>query len=157
MGSGKSTVGQQLAVRLDYSFIDLDEQIEKMTGMTITSIFSSKGENAFRVLERQALDRIGQMTSVVVATGGGTPCFSDNMDFMNRSGKTVYLKMAVKKLIERLQHEKQHRPLIAGKNDEELEKYVRNKLEEREIYYRKAHIIIAEDPLNLDRLLNLLG
>lgn len=157
MGSGKSTVGQQLAAKLDYSFVDLDEQIEKMTGMTITSIFSSKGENAFRVLERQALDRIGQRTSLVVATGGGTPCFSDNMDFMNRSGKTVYLKMTVKKLIERLQHEKQHRPLIAGKNDEELEKYVRNKLEEREIYYRKAQIIIAGDPLNLDRLLSLLG
>jgi len=153
MGSGKSTAGKKLAVRLGYQFIDLDEYIEKMSGMTVSSIFSSKGEHAFRKLEKEALDQIDRLTGVVIATGGGTPCFSDNMDFMNKSGETVYLKMPVKKLIERLQHEKEHRPLICGKSDEELDQYVRDKLKEREVYYRKAQIMIDGDPLNLEALL----
>ncbi len=153
MGSGKSTVGKQLAVRLGYTFIDLDEYIEQMTGMTISSIFSSKGENAFRKLEREALNRIDKISRVVVATGGGAPCFSDNMDRMNRSGITVYLKMPAKKLVERLRHEREQRPLISGKSVEQLDRYVRDKLEERESYYRQAQIIITDDPLNMDRLL----
>ena len=153
MGSGKSTAGRKLADKLGYCFIDLDEYIGKMTGMTVSSIFSSKGEKAFRELEREALLQIDQLTDVVIATGGGTPCFSDNMDFMNRSGKTAYLKMSVERLVERLQHEKEQRPLIRGKKNKELDTYVRKKLDEREIYYRKAQIIIAGDTLNLDRLL----
>ncbi len=153
MGSGKSTAGKKLAVRLGYQFIDLDEYIEKMAGMTVSAIFSSKGEHAFRKLEREALNRIDRSEKVVIATGGGTPCFSDNMDFMNKSGKTVYLKMPVQELIDRLQHEKEDRPLICGKNEEELQRYVRDKLEEREAYYRKAQIIIDGDALDLNRLL----
>jgi shikimate kinase len=153
MGSGKSTVGKKLADLLDYQFIDLDEYIGKMAGMTVSSIFSSKGEKAFRELEREALVQIDRLAEAVIATGGGAPCFSDNMEFMNQSGKTIYLRMPVITLVERLQHEKEDRPLIRGKNDEELDRYVRNKLEEREAYYRKAQIIIDGDPLDLDRLL----
>jgi len=156
MGSGKSTAGKKLAVRLGYQFIDLDEYIEKMTGLTVSSVFSAQGENAFRKMEREALNRIKKLKNVVVATGGGAPCFSDNMDFMNQSGKTIYLKMPVERLVERLQPEKKKRPLICGKRDEDLEPYIREKLKERETYYEKAQIITAGDPLDLDRLITLI-
>jgi shikimate kinase len=153
MGSGKSTAGKKLADLLDYQFIDLDEYIEKMTGMTLSSIFSLKGEQAFREMEREALVRIDRLTKVVVATGGGTPCFSDNMEFMKKSGRTVYLKLSVECLINRLQHEKNSRPLISGKTDTVLDRYIRDKLEEREAYYQKAHITLEGDTLDLNRLL----
>lgn len=154
MGSGKSTAGKQLAVRLGYQFIDLDEYIERMTGLTVSSIFLTQGENAFRRMERDALDQIEKLQNVVVATGGGAPCFSDNMDFMNKSGKTVYLKISVERLVERLQPEKEKRPLISGKRDEELEPYIRETLKEREAYYRKANIVVTGDPPDIDRLLS---
>lgn len=156
MGSGKSTTGKWLAERLDHEYVDLDNYVEKMTGLSVSSIFSSKGEKTFRELERKALiEHIGK-SGVVISTGGGTPCFSDNMDLMNRSGETVYLKMSVKNLFKRLVNEKDHRPLIRGKNESELKRYIKDKLKEREIFYLKAHFAIKGDSLDLEDLLTLL-
>ena len=156
MGSGKSTAGKQLAEKLGYRFLDLDEYIEKETNTTISSIFRSQGEHAFRKLESRSLIDLCQFEDCVIATGGGTPCYSENMNLMNRSGKTVYLEVTVKNLVKRLQDKKEHRPLIAGKTSEELMKYISDKLDEREIYYRKAQFIVKGDPLDNDNLLSLL-
>lgn len=156
MGSGKSTAGKHLAARLGYKFIDLDVYIEEKTNTTISSIFRSQGEPAFRNLESKALLDLCQLDDYVIATGGGTPCHSENINLMNRSGKTVYLEVSVENLVNRLQDKKVHRPLIAGKTSEELKKYISNKLGEREIYYRKAQFMIEGDPLDYDKLLSLL-
>jgi shikimate kinase len=153
MGSGKSTAGKWLAEKLGYEFVDLDESVEKITNMTISSIFSSKGELAFRELERKALAKLARSSGIVIATGGGTPCFSDNMNVMNNSGKTVYLKLSAENLFKRLVAEKDHRPLISGKSEGELKRYICDKLEEREVYYRKAEFVIDSDPLDMEKLL----
>lgn len=153
MGSGKSTAGKWLAGRLGYEFVDLDESVEKIANMTISSIFSLKGEQAFRELERKALVELDRSSRIVIATGGGTPCFSDNMELMNRSGKTIYLKVSVENLVKRLLDEKDHRPLICGKSIDELKRYISDKLEEREVYYKKTQYMIDSDPLDIDKLL----
>ena len=153
MGSGKSTAGKHLAERLGHRFIDLDEYIEGKTNTTISSIFRSQGEPAFRNLESKALIDVCQMTDCVIATGGGTPCSSENMNLMNKAGTTVYLEVSVENLVNRLQDKKVHRPLIAGKTSEELKKYIRDKLSEREIYYRKAKYIVEGHLLDYDKLL----
>ena len=94
MGSGKSTVGKRLAANLKWSFIDLDERIETETGMKISSIFSEKGELHFRHIESKVLRDLKNEENTIISTGGGTPCFNENMDFMTRTGLTVYLKMS---------------------------------------------------------------
>lgn len=138
MGCGKSTVGRMLAPALNWHFIDMDSYIEKKEGRTIADIFASEGEIFFRQLENQALQNIASMEDVVVATGGGAPCFLNNMQLMNDSGLTIYLKVAPEELFQRVRMGKTERPLLAGKSDDELLTYIREKLEEREPWYQQA-------------------
>jgi len=156
MGSGKSTTGKWLAERLDHEYIDLDDYVEKMTGLSVSTIFSSQGEKVFRELEKKALIEVTRKSRIVIATGGGIPSFSDNMDLMNRSGKTVYIKVSLENLFKRLVKEKDHRPLIRGKSESELKRYIKDKLEEREIFYRKAQFVIKGDLLDQEDLVTLL-
>jgi len=157
MGSGKSTTGKWLAERLDHEYIDLDDYVEKMTGLSVSTIFSSQGEKVFRELEKKALIEVTRKSRIVIATGGGIPSFSDNMDLMNRSGKTVYIKVSLENLFKRLVKEKDHRPLIRGKSESELKRYIKDKLEEREIFYRKAQFVIKGDLLDQEDLVTLLN
>jgi len=138
MGCGKSTVGRMLAPALKWRFIDLDKYIEDKEGRTIPEIFAAEGESFFRQLENEALQDIVSMEDVVVATGGGAPCFLNNMQLMNESGLTVYLKVAPEELFLRLGPGKTERPLLAGKSDEELIAFIREKLGEREPWYLQA-------------------
>jgi shikimate kinase len=148
MGSGKSTLGRVLARMLDYSFIDLDHYIEQQERTTIPEIFAQKGEEAFRELERLAIHETANKGQTVVATGGGAPCFFDNMAFMNQHGITVYLHITPENLTRRLASAKTHRPLLADKTDAELYAFIQNKLAERKPYYQKAAIVADTDTLS---------
>lgn len=141
MGSGKSYIGHQLGTKLNLNFQDLDNLIVSKTNRTITELFAQYGENHFRDLEKKVLFETQTFERSIIATGGGTPCFFDNMDWMKANGMTIYLDTAVPVLIERLRKDMQTRPLIASKSTEELEKFIENKLEERRIFYEKAHIV----------------
>ncbi|MBS0010436.1 MAG: shikimate kinase [Bacteroidales bacterium] len=142
MGSGKSTFGRRLAARGEWYFMDLDLVIEKSEDRTIAEIFDQSGEEYFREVETTMLRNIAREENVVLACGGGTPCYNDNMEYMNREGITVYLKYDHAILAHRLVNAKKVRPLVRGMGEEELLEYVRTKLAEREEWYMKAQLII---------------
>lgn len=144
MGSGKTTLGHAVAAASGARFIDLDDYIEADAGTSISSIFATKGEPEFRRMESlalhslidQALSHTGQPT--IVACGGGTPCQPGNMDLMNRSGITVWLDVAIPRLIERLTAERSRRPLVASLSDQELPLFITRALADREPFYSQA-------------------
>ncbi|HYN44977.1 MAG TPA: shikimate kinase [Candidatus Limnocylindrales bacterium] len=144
--SGKSTVGKLLAGFLGLTFVDLDDVIVAEEGMEISEIFSSKGEPYFRELERDSLhDHINKEEGFVMATGGGTPCFFDNMNKMNLSGTTIFLKVDVDQLFTKLSKKGiQKRPLLKDKTLEELHAELKNKFEERRVYYEQAKIVLDQ-------------
>ena len=157
MGSGKSTVGRQLATQLQYHFIDLDTLIEQQEKVTIAQLFASQGESYFREQEALHLRSLDKHERVVVATGGGCPCYHDNMDWMNQHGVTVYLEASVKLLTDRLKKEKDNRPLLQGKSPEALADFIQQKLSERIAYYQAAQISISAASLNGRKLALALG
>jgi shikimate kinase len=142
MGSGKSTAGRNLASHLGWSFIDLDDKIEYRAGQTIKDIFSDRGEEFFRKLEMEVLKESGNQENTVISTGGGTPCFGDNMDFMNHTGLTVYLKLTPLQLKSRLADTKEERPLLKDLDDASLISFIEDKLSFREKWYSMADLIV---------------
>ena len=147
MGSGKTYWGKRLAEKLGCLFVDLDETIETNERKTIAEIFAVAGENGFRILERDCLRRLAAMPPAVVATGGGTPCFFDNMDWMNAHGTTVFLKTPVPVLAARLRADPGVRPLLANVPDDQLENHIAHLLEQRAPYYLMAKAIAESDDL----------
>jgi shikimate kinase len=141
MGSGKTTVGKRLAESLSLAFVDLDACIEQKYGKTVSALFAEKGEDGFREIERQSLREAAEIDDAVISTGGGTPCFFDNMEVMNRAGVTIYLKTHPEDIALHLRGSKTVRPLIAGKTEEELVPFITEHLALRESYYEKAHIV----------------
>lgn len=156
MGSGKTTAGRKLASRLGWSFIDLDERIERDNGMSVAGLFAERGEEWFRTAESEALRRLGNSRNTVISTGGGTPCFFGNMEFMLKNGLTVYLKMTPEKLSGRLSRSTAGRPLLKDLGKKELPAYIREKLAERELWYSKAEIIAEIEGGNISALLPLI-
>ena len=141
MGSGKTTVGRLLAKKMNYSFVDIDCFIENRYHKTINKIFEEKGEAGFREIEHKVLMEIINYENVVVSSGGGLPCFFDNMDLMNQNGITIYLREDNDDLIKRLNFNKDNRPLIKGKNQKELQDFIETKLREREPFYNRAKLV----------------
>lgn len=141
MGSGKTTLGRKLAARLNYEFMDLDHIFEAREGMTIAQYFAAHGEYAFRALESKLLKEASYPENAVVSTGGGLPCFFDNIQWMNAHGKTVYIKLAPKTLADRLKSERTVRPVLQGKQGEDLVAFIEQKLAEREKFYNQAGVI----------------
>jgi shikimate kinase len=141
MGCGKTTWSRKLAAKLGYEFIDLDHVLEEQAGMSIAEYFSSFGEESFRELESAVLKQTKYPENAVVSTGGGLPCFFDNMDWMNANGKTVYIKLSPKTLADRLENGKAKRPLLRDKHGDELIAFITDKLAEREGFYLKAALI----------------
>ena len=137
MGSGKTTFGKELAAKLNYQFLDTDKELEVLVGMSVNEIFKKKGETYFRRLERQLIEKIA-VQKTVIATGGGMPCFFDNMDYLNRIGVTVYLRYSAEQLFERLKEDGGSRPLLNNKSSDELFDYIESLLNEREKFYLKA-------------------
>jgi shikimate kinase len=152
MGSGKSSAGKTLATQLKYEFIDLDKFIEQEYKMTIPEIFSSKGEKEFRAMEHNSLKKVIEKENVVVACGGGTPCYYNNMELMNNCGATVYLKMSTDSLVNRLMNAKEKRPLILNKDEKQLREFVNRQLEKREDTYHQAQYIVKAKDLNVEEL-----
>ncbi len=157
MGSGKTTLGRKLASRLNYDFIDLDHALEEQAGMTIAEYFSSFGETAFRVAESEILKQTAYPENVIISTGGGAPCFFDNMDWMNANGTTLYIKLSPKTLADRLEHGKEARPILRDKHGDELVAFIAEKLTEREPFYTRAKVIIEGLGLTADKAAQVLG
>jgi shikimate kinase len=159
MGSGKTTIGKLLAHKMGYSFVDMDAHIEEKYFKTISQMFAEKGEDEFRQLEQKSLHEVAEFENVIIATGGGAPCFFDNMEFMNERGLTIYLKLTANELAERLELiGTSKRPLLAGKNSVELREFIAEGLAKREPYYEKAcHSLsgtIEETVIKIYKLIN---
>lgn len=152
MGSGKSTVGRKLAKLLNFEFLDLDERIEKEIGMPISRFFENEGEDTFRRVENQVLKQTNTLQNCVIATGGGCPCFHNNMHWINENGISVFIDLSAKALFSRLKHAKEERPLIQNLNEDELLKSIEMRLEERIPIYKQAHISVAGINLDVDDL-----
>ena len=138
MGCGKTTLGEELARQMQLRFIGLDEYIECKQSTTIVEIFNEMGENRFRELETEAVRDVAAMQDVIIGCGGGTPCFFDNIDYMNQQAPVVYLKAKPEVLYKHLAMSKNDRPLLRGKSQEELITFIREQLEKREPFYTKA-------------------
>lgn len=149
MGCGKSTIGRKVAEILGISFVDLDKYIEERYFKSVPAIFAEEGEKRFREKERISLLEVSQFENVVVGTGGGAPCFFDNMEVMNNNGVTVYIAPDTEVLVTRLLKSKTERPLIVGKSFEELISFINTALLKRAPFYEKAMIIIRGEN-NLD-------
>ncbi|MFA6946485.1 MAG: shikimate kinase [Pedobacter sp.] len=152
MGSGKTTIGKKLANYLKYDFIDLDKVIESRAGMSIVNYFELHGEGAFRELERDILQKTEFPENAIIATGGGAPCFGDNMEWMNKNGLVAYLSLSPKALASRLEHSKTDRPLIRHLKGDELIDFIRKKLQEREEFYNQAKYVVSASDLTAERL-----
>jgi shikimate kinase len=149
MGSGKTTIGKLLAKTAGLQFVDLDLFIENRHRKSVGQLFTKKGEMGFREIERHALEEIAGFENIVISTGGGAPCFFNNMELMNRLGLTVYLKVSKSELVSRLSHVKHNRPLIKDKSDDELKIFVSESLKKREPFYNQAKLVFnAEQHLN---------
>jgi shikimate kinase len=138
MGAGKTTVGKALAKELGLPFYDLDWYIESRRRKTIAQLFAEVGEEGFRKIEHNMLHEVAEFEDVIVSCGGGTPCFFDNIDYMNQQGQVVYLKATPEVLMEHLLMSKNDRPLLRGKSPDELRAFIGEQLRLREPFYTKA-------------------
>ena len=142
MGCGKTTAGKKLAAALGWQYADLDKLIEEETGKKIPEIFEDSGETGFRETETRVLRGLQPDSDMVVSTGGGTPCFNQNMEFMLKTGLTIYLQLSPVVLKSRLENSSTVRPLIKDIKNEDLEAYIAVKLSEREEWYNRADLIV---------------
>jgi shikimate kinase len=153
MGSGKTTIAKKISKSLNLKFLDTDKEIEKKTRSSINDIFNKKGELFFRQEEKKIVNEIINLENTVISTGGGLPCFNKNIDILNKSGCTIYLKCDKELLYNRLLVDKKNRPLIKGFNHKELKKYINNLLIKREKIYNKSKYTIVCNDLKTNELL----
>ena len=156
MGCGKSTLGRKLATILNLSFIDLDTFLEEKYFRIIPQIFAEEGEAGFREKEQTVLHEVSVFNDVIVATGGGAPCFFDNMEVMNNTGFCIFLDVDTDTLVNRLIHAKTERPIINGKSPEELYHFIEDMMLKRRPYYEKARYIIKGSEIKHEQVLELL-
>ncbi|MBR1448901.1 MAG: shikimate kinase [Prevotella sp.] len=138
MGAGKTTVGKALSKELGIPFYDLDWYIESRRRKTVAQLFAEQGEEAFRKIEYNMLHEVAEFEDVIISCGGGTPCFFDNIDYMNQQGQVIYLKATPEVLYRHLLMGKTERPLLKGKTPDELIAFIHEQLERREPFYSKA-------------------
>lgn len=153
MGSGKSFWGRKLSTTMKVPFFDLDDEIVQREQKPITEIFSEKGEEYFRRLEKDILEDLTETNEdMILSCGGGTPCFFGNIDYMKGRGKVVWLNTSTNVLVERLLKEKNHRPLLRDIPDEDMKAFIVRKLHDRKLYYEQAHLILKEETLSSEQL-----
>ena len=154
MGSGKTHWGRLLSQKLSFPFFDLDSQVEEQAGKSIAEIFAAEGEEQFRLVEKDALHSITEShESFVMACGGGSPCYFNNIEYMHQTGTTVWINTPLEVLFERLVKEKDKRPLIKDLSDDQLENFIRKKFADRKIYYEQADVKMDEDPVEIEKLI----
>ena len=154
MGCGKTHWGKLLSEKLKVPFFDLDAMIEEREGKPIAEIFSEMGEEYFRMLEKDVLYLVTEShQTFIMACGGGTPCFFNNIDYMKRRGTTIWIHCSTDCLYERLRKEKAARPLIQSIPDEELRSYIIKKYSDRKIFYQQASVILPDEEVTLDKLI----
>jgi shikimate kinase len=157
MGSGKTHWGRHLSTKLGIPFYDLDTVIVENEGSSVADIFTIKGEEYFRYQEKLKLEEIAERhESFILSCGGGTPCFFNNIEFMKKNGKVIWLNTSVEALKQRLLKEKMSRPLISEVDDEDLRRYIIRKLSERRMYYQQADLTVSEETTTLEELIVLL-
>jgi shikimate kinase len=155
MGCGKTHWGKEISRKMKIPFFDLDAKIEESEGKTIEEIFEEKGEEYFRHLEKEVLYLISEShDTFVMATGGGTPCFFNNVDYLKKHGTVIWINCSVDCLYKRLVIEKERRPLISKIPIEQLRTYIVKKFSNRKIFYQQANIILNEDDINVDQVLD---
>ena len=157
MASGKTTLGKKLANKLNIPFIDVDAKIEELEGCSISEIFRHKGEKGFRLLETDFLKTYCFPESFVLSTGGGMPCFNDNMKTLNALGITFYLKRPVKELVNRLVSAKEKRPLVEGKTIEELEAFITDTLIIRSPFYESSMFVLNRENQTVEEIIDCLN
>lgn len=157
MGSGKSTVGKLLSEHLNLDFIDFDRELEEEQGKTIEEMFDLYGEDQFRKLEHEQLKKLLSKENTVISLGGGTPCFYNNMELINKNGTSVYLEQDADTLAKRLLKIKNKRPLIRDLAEIELKYFIETNLEQRLPYYSKAHHTVPAKDLSPERLSQIIG
>lgn len=153
MGSGKSTWGKLTAEKMGIPFLDLDDMVEKRVNMKINDIFGRKGESYFRKIEAVCLRELHELEHFILACGGGTPCYYDNMSMMNSLGVTVWMNTPVQVMATRLLEEAEHRPLVRGLSPDQLQEFIDDKLEERLQYYSQAQLVIDPTETTPDDLI----
>jgi shikimate kinase len=148
MASGKTRMGQELSALTGYQFLDTDELFEERYRISIFDFFERYNENSFRKIEKELLTETLNYRDAIISTGGGTPCFFDNMDFIKRNGISFYLKMDSDSLVSRLSVVRKRRPLLINKTKAELESYIRTQLTERELFYCQADYTVDAEKIN---------
>ena len=148
MGAGKTTLGKSLARRMNLNYIDTDHFIENRYRKRVSDIFAAEGEERFRELEHRVLLEISEFEDVVISTGGGLPCFHDNMAIMNNSGVTVYLDVPVEELAERLEVSKNVRPVLKKRSGSELVDFIKDNLTARLLFYEQSQIRLFAGKMN---------
>ncbi len=157
MGSGKTHWGRLLSKKLGLTFYDLDTVIVEQEKKSVADIFAEKGEEYFRVREKEALERIAEeKDGFILSCGGGTPCFFNNIEYMTKIGKVIWLNTSIDVLTERLLRERKSRPLIREVDESDLGRYIIRKLSERRMYYQQADVTVNEESITLDELIVLL-
>lgn len=157
MGAGKTTFGKKIAQQLGYAFIDTDAMVSALEGKSVKEVFEANGEAYFRKREQECLHRLQKRERLVIATGGGVPCFYDNMEWMNANGHTVYLYMPANTLYERLKNEKEARPLISEYTAEELYEFINQSLKDRAPYYLKSRTVFEASNPDVSMLIEVLN
>lgn len=148
MGSGKTTVGKALSKETGMMFYDLDWYIESRMHKSVSQIFAEKGEEGFRKIEYNMLHEVAEFEDVIISCGGGTPCFFDNIDYLNQQGEVVYLKASPETLYKHLLMAKIERPLLKDKSADELIAYITEHLKQREPFYEKARHMLDVNVLD---------
>lgn len=152
MGCGKTTLGPRLARLLNYDWLDLDQYIELKYHISIPGIFEKYGEKNFRSIEKKALHDTFDLKNTVISTGGGTPCFFDNIKLMKQNGVVVYIKLSAGMLSDRLFSSKKPRPLLRTISNEDLKITIEEQLQQRNPFYEKAHIILTHNHATAPKL-----
>ena len=156
MGSGKTTLGKKLARKLAVDFIDLDHYFEEREGKSVPQYFQDHGEEEFRKAERRVLQTGEFPEQAIIATGGGAPCYFDNIDWMNANGTTIYLSLPAAALAARLENASEIRPVLRNYKGPELIKFIEEKLAERSPFYEKAQLRVPGQGLSADRLADII-
>ena len=157
MGSGKTHWGRLLSAKLGLSFYDLDTVIVEKEKRSVSDLFAEKGEEYFRYQEKETLEGIvEQQDGFILSCGGGTPCFFNNIEFMKKNGKVIWLNTSIEALRQRLLKERMSRPLIRAVDDADLSRYIIRKLSERRMYYQQADVTVNEESITLEELTRLL-